>query len=112
MLWQFFSGKEEEWLEFILKFQAFLVTKECAEAIQTNFKWNLPATKNEELYASTKLGKVKKLPKMKNSIAMVYATQYLSVMAMLNAIFNVQAETGWPTRRTCQLIDDLKHKYN
>ena len=32
------SGKEEEWPEFTVKFQAFLVTKECAEAIQTNFK--------------------------------------------------------------------------
>ena len=30
--------KEEEWPEFIVKFQAFLAIKGCTEAIQTNFK--------------------------------------------------------------------------
>ena len=40
-----------------MKFQAFLVRKECAEAIQTNFKSRLPATEDEELDASTELEK-------------------------------------------------------
>ena len=31
---------------------------------------------------------------------------------MLNAIFNIQAEAGWPTRRACQQFHKLKHKYN
>ena len=43
---------------------------------------------------------------------MAYKTQCLSDMAMLDAIFNVQAEAGWPTGRTCQLFYNLKHKYN
>ena len=33
-------------------------------------------------------------------------------MAMLNAIFNVQAEAGWPTGRACQLFDNFKCKYS
>ena len=37
-------------------------------------------------------------------------TQCFSNMAMLNAIFNVQAEAGWWTGRACQLFDNLKHK--
>ena len=28
-----FNGKEEEWPEFIVNFQAFLATKGCAEVI-------------------------------------------------------------------------------
>ena len=50
-----FSGKEEEWPEFIVKFQAFLATKGCTEAIQTNFKSKWPTTEDEEFDASTKL---------------------------------------------------------
>ena len=34
-----FSGEEEEWPEFIVMLQAFLVTKRCAEAILTYFKF-------------------------------------------------------------------------
>ena len=45
-------------------------------------------------------------------MAMAYTTQCLSSMAMLNAIFNIQAEAGWPTGRVCQMFDNLKHKYN
>ena len=33
-------------------------------------------------------------------------------MAMLNSIFNIQAETGWLTGKAWQLFDNLKHKYN
>ena len=43
---------------------------------------------------------------------MACVTQYLSSIAMLTVIFNVQAEAGWPTGRACQLFDNLKHKYN
>ena len=49
---------------------------------------------------------------MKNVMLMVYATQCLSSMAMLNAIFSIQAEAGWPTGKACQLFDNLKQKYN
>ena len=56
-----FNGKEEEWLEFIVNFQTFLVMKGRAEAIQTNFKSKLTAMEDEELDASTELGKAKKL---------------------------------------------------
>ena len=80
--------------------------------IQTNFKFKLPAAEDEELGASTKLGKAKKSAKMKNEMAMVYVTQYLTGMAMLNAIFNVQAEAGWSTERACHLFDNMKQKYN
>ena len=48
-----FNGKEKEWLEFIVKFQAFWEMKRCAEAIQTNFSPKLPAVKVEALDAST-----------------------------------------------------------
>ena len=67
---------------------------------------------DKELDASTKLGKVKKLAKMKDAMPMVCATQYLSSTAMLKAIFKVQAEAGWPTERACQLFDNLKQKFN
>ena len=107
-----FNGKEEEWLEFIVKFQAFLVMKGCAEVIQTNFKSKLPAMEDEELDASPELGKVKKLAKMKNAMGMEYVTQCLSGMVMLNTIFNIQAEAGGPTGKACQLFDNLKQKYN
>ena len=50
-----FNGKEEEWPEFMVKFQAFLAMKGCTEVIQTNFKSKLPATENELLDASTDL---------------------------------------------------------
>ena len=30
---------------------------------------------------------------------------------MLNAVFNVQAKTGWPTESACQLFDNFKQKY-
>ena len=90
-----FSGKEEEWPEFIVKFQAFLVTKGCAKGIQINVKSKLPAMENEELDASTKLGKAKKLSKMKNVMEMAYMTQCLNSTKMLNATFNVQAEAVW-----------------
>ena len=96
----------------MVKFQEFLAMKGCAEAIQTNFKSKLPATEDEELDTNTELGKAKKLAKMKNAMAMVYKTQHLSSMAMLNAIFNIQTEAGWPTGKACQLFDNLKHKYN
>ena len=33
-------------------------------------------------------------------------------MAMLKAIFNIQAKAGWQTRKACQLFDNLKQKYN
>ena len=72
---------------FIVKFKAFLGTKGCAEAIKTNFKSKLPTMEDEELDASTKLRKAKKLAKMKNAMAMAYVTQCLSGMAMLNEIF-------------------------
>ena len=49
---------------------------------------------------------------MKNAMAMAYTTQCLSGMAMLNAIFNIQAEAGWLTGKACQLFDNLKQKYN
>ena len=52
---------------------------------------------DEELDVSTELGKAKKLVKMKNAMVMAYMTQCLSSMAMLNAIFNIQAEAGWLT---------------
>ena len=39
-----FSDKEEKLPEFIVKFQAFLVTKGWIELIQTNFKSELPVT--------------------------------------------------------------------
>ena len=52
---------------------------------------------DEELDASTELGKAKKFAKMKNVIAMAYTTQCLSGMAMLNMIFNISADAGWPT---------------
>ena len=38
-----FSGKEEEWPEFNVKLQAYLATKGCTDAIQTNFKSKLLA---------------------------------------------------------------------
>ena len=84
--------------------------KGCAEVIQANFKSKLPAMEDEELDASIKLGKTKKLAKMKTAMAMAmaYVTQCLSGMAMLNAIFNIQAEAGWPTGRACHLFDNLK----
>ena len=107
-----FNGKEEEWSEFIVKFQAFLVMKGCTEAIQTNFKSKLPAMEDEVLDVSTELGKAKKLMKMKNAIAMAYAILCLSSVAMLNAIFNIQAEAGWPTGKAYQLFGNLKLKYN
>ena len=44
-------------------------------------------------------------------MATAYTTQCLSSMTMLNEIFNVQAEASWPTGRTCQLFDNLKHEY-
>ena len=98
-----FGGKEEEWPKFIVKFQSFLVTKGCTEVIQTN---------DEELDVSTKIEKAMKLRKIKNATLMGYGTQYLSSTAMLNAVFNVQAAAGWPTGETCQLFDNVKHKYN
>ena len=107
-----FNGKEEERPEFIVKFQAFLVIKGCTEMIQTNLKSRLHATENEELDATTELRKAKKLVEIKNAMVMVYVTQCLSGMAMLNAIFNVRAEAGLPTGRACQLFDNLKQKYN
>ena len=58
-----FHGKEEEWPEFVVKFQAFLATKGCAKAIETNFKSKLPSTEDEELNASIKLGKLNKISK-------------------------------------------------
>ena len=67
---------------------------------------------DEELDANTKLKKAKKLVKMKNEMMMAYVTQCLSSTAMLNAIFNVQAEVGWLTGKACQLFDNLKQKYN
>ena len=78
---------EEEWPEFTVKFQAFLAMKVCAEVIQNSFKSKLSATEDEELNASTELGKAKKSGKINN--VMVYMTQSLSGMAMLNANFNV-----------------------
>ena len=86
-----FNGKKEEWPEFIVMLQAFLAIKGFADVIQTNFKSKLPAVEDKELDASTELGQVKKLMKMKNAMMMVYATQCLSGTAMLNAIFNIQA---------------------
>ena len=71
---------------------------------QTNFKYKLPAMEDEELDVSTKIVKVMKLVRMKNVLAMAYTTQRMSIMVMLNVIFNVQAEAGWPTRRACQLF--------
>ena len=56
----FVNGNEDELLEFIIKFQAFLATKGCSEVIQTNFMSKLLATKDKELDASTRLGKAKK----------------------------------------------------
>ena len=44
-----------------VKFQEFLATK----VIQTNFRSKLPTTDDEELDASTKLGKAEKLLKIK-----------------------------------------------
>ena len=67
---------------------------------------------DEELDASTELEKAKKLAKMKKAMVMVHMTQCLRSKSMLNAIFNVQAETGCPTGRACQLFDSLEHKYN
>ena len=49
----------------MVKFKAFLATKGCTEAIQTNFKSKLPIKESEELDASAKLGKAKILAKMK-----------------------------------------------
>ena len=80
-------------------------TKGCAESIQTYFKSKFPTMEDEELDTSTKLGKAKKLMKMKNVMAMAYATQCLSGMAMLNVIFNI-------TVRVCQQCHNLKHKFN
>ena len=80
-----------------MKFQAFLEMKGCAEVIQTNFKSKLPTMEDEELDACTKLGKAKNLTKMKNATTITYATQCLSRMAMLNTIFNIQAEASWWT---------------
>ena len=57
-----FNGKEEEWPK-------------------------LPAMGDEDMDASTELGKVKKLAKMKNAIAMAYAAQCLSDTAMLKHDF-------------------------
>ena len=45
-------------------------------------------------------------------MAMAYTTQCLSSMAMLNAIFNIQAGAGWLAGKACQLFDNLKQKYN
>ena len=69
-----FRGNEEEWLEFIVKFKSFFWTKGWIEVIQTNLKSKLPAMKDQELDASTKLGKAKKLAKMKNAMEMAYMT--------------------------------------
>ena len=91
---------------------AVSIAKVCTEAIQTNFKSKLPGTEDEELDISTKIGKAMKLVTMKNAMAMAYLTQCLSRIAMLNAIFNVQAETGWTTGRSSWLFDNLKHKDN
>ena len=88
------------------------MTKVYVGAIQTNFKPKFPTMADEELDVSTKLGKAKKLVKMKNAMAMVYTTQCLSSVGMVNAIFNIQTEAGWMTRRAHQLFDTLKHKYN
>ena len=96
-----FNGEEEKWPEFIMKSLAFLAMKECAGVIQINFKSKLPATKDEELDASTELGKAKKLAKIKNAAAMLYVTQCLSGATMLNAIFDIQAEAGLPTGKAC-----------
>ena len=67
---------------------------------------------HDELDASSKLGKVKKLAKMKNVMVMTCMTQCLSIMATMNAISNVQDETGWTTGSVYQLFDNLNHKYN
>ena len=37
---------------------------------------------------------------------MAYMANCLSGMTMLNAIFHIQAETGWPTGKACQLFDN------
>ena len=88
------NGNEEEWPEFIEKFQAFLALKKCTEVIQTNFNSKLPVMEDEELDASTKLAK------MKNAMMMAYATQCLSDASMLNTIFNIQAEhSNWLEKR-------------
>ena len=86
--------------------------KGCAKAIQTSFKSKLPATEDKDLDASTALGKEEKLAKIQNAMAMAYATQCLSSTELPNVIFNVQAEAGWPTGKACQMIDNLKQKYN
>ena len=66
---------------------------------------------DKELDASTKLGKAKKIAKMKNVMAIANVTQCLSGTAMLNSIFNIQAEAYWLTGKACQLFDNLKqHK--
>ena len=59
-----FNGKEEEYPEFIVKLQAFLVMKGCAEAIQTNLESTLSTMEDEELDASSEVGKAKKLARM------------------------------------------------
>ena len=82
------------------------MTKGCAEVIQPNFKSKLPAMEDEELDASTKLEKAKKLAKMKNMMEMAYMTQCLSSMAILNATFYAQVEAIWPTGRACQQFDN------
>ena len=79
-----FNGKEKEWLEFIVEFQALLVIKHCVEAIKTIFKTKLPTTEDEALDNSAEARKGMKLARTKNSIAMRYAIQYLHGMAMLN----------------------------
>ena len=65
---------------------------------------------DQDLDASIKIGKAKKLAKMKNVMAMMYMNQCLSSMAMLNVLYNIQAEAGWPTARAYQLFDNLKYK--
>ena len=52
-----FTGKEEDWLEFIVKLQAFLSINGCADALQTNFKSKLHYIEDEDLDVRTELGK-------------------------------------------------------
>lgn len=87
-----FNGEEEEWPKFIVKFQAFLSTKDCAEEIQTNVKSKLLLTEDELLDDTKEARKRMKLGRTKNAVAMAYMTQCLTYMAMLNAIFNVQVK--------------------
>lgn len=107
-----FTGKEEDFLLWWTRFEAYAEVKKFALSLKTGGETGLPITKaNKVLDLNTLDGKIKNAKLRRNAVAMATLTMAFTTQGLINMIISSAKDVDYPGGKAYRVIELLMVKY-